>query len=241
MEATNIFDIIFSPVNLPLTIFTILMILFWIVSMVSGIDGDIDFDVDVDADVDIDFDADSGLEGTSFEVGDSANAQLNENEIVNRRRNRDLKWWQVFLIYFNFVGVPFLYTFTIFIFTWWLSSVIATILTHTYNNSMGYIITLALLIPALFLTKMFTTPLKPLFRKLNKDGDKAIDFLGRKGTSLSTIKEDKLGNAEIIVEGSPMNIYIKSNDGSPIQFRDSILIIRESDDKTFYFAQAYND
>lgn len=238
MEATNIFDIIFSPVVKPLTIASIIMVTIWLISMISGIDGDIDFDVDVDADLDLDIE--SGIEGGTFEVDDPTNAEITKEAVVGKRQ-KQLKWWQVFLIYFNFVELPFLLMLTIFIFTWWLLSMFATMLTHTYANSLGFLIEFALFIPALFVTKIISSPLKPLFKQLNKSGDVAIDFLGRKGTSLSSISGNKLGNAEIVVKGSPMSIYIKSETGEPIAFRSQILIIRESKDKTFYFAQNYKD
>jgi len=228
--AANIFDILTSPVILPLTIASGAMVLLWLISMVSGIDADLDFDVDADIDT-----GDAG-----FSVDDPSNVDLNKETVVGKRRKK-LKGWQIFLVYFNFVGVPLLLALTIFIFAWWLLSTFTTIITNTHHNSIGYWIVLGLLIPALYVTKFFNMPLKTLFKNLNKDGDTAIDFLGRKGTSLSSITDAKLGNAEVIVEGDPMNIYIKSFDGKPIAFRDDILIIREAEDKTFYYAQKYND
>lgn len=230
----NIFDVLTSPVILPLTVASGLMVLLWLISMVSGMDADLDFDVDVDGD----FDVDAG--DTGFGVDDPSNVDLNKETVVGDRR-RKLKGWQIFLVYFNFVGVPILLALTIFIFTWWILSLFTTILTGSHHNQLGVLIVLALMIPALFLTKFFNLPLQVLFKNLNKDGDVAVDFLGRKGTSLSSISDKKLGNAEVLVEGNPMNIYIKSFDGNPIAFRDDILIIREAEDKTFYYAQKYND
>jgi len=210
--AANIFDILTSPVILPLTIASGAMVLLWLISMVSGIDADLDFDVDADFDT-----GDAG-----FSVDDPSNVDLNKETVVGKRRKK-LKGWQIFLIYFNFVGVPLLLALTIFIFAWWLLSTFTTIITNTHHNpSIGHWIVLGLIIPALYITKFFNMPLKTLFKNLNKDGDKAIDFLGRKGTSLSSITDAKLGNAEVIVEGDPMNIYIKSFDG-------------------IYYAQKYND
>jgi len=225
---------------MPLTIAALLMVTLWLISFFSGMDADLDFDVDVDADVDMDFDGDVGVENSSFDVDDPTNVEINKDTVVGRR-SRKLKGWQIFLVYFNFVGVPILLALTIFIFTWWLLSVFVTLATNTHHHALGYVIALALIIPALFLTKLFNAPLKSLFTSLNKDGDAAIDFLGRKGTSLSTISEQKLGNAEVVVDGSPMSIYIKSYTGESIGYRESILIIREAEDKSFYYAQKYKD
>ena len=88
-------------------------------------------------------------------------------------------------------------------------------------------------------TKIITTPFKGFFKNLNQDGDAPIDFIGRRGTCLSNIKDNKLGSAEVIVNGDTLSINIKSLDGLPIGFRESILIIKPSDDKSFYYVQKY--
>lgn len=236
----DFFDLILSPVNLALTCLVILLILYWLFTMVSGIDFDLDFDVDIDVDTDFDLDLDSGLEGGNADFEEIANAEIPKEDVVGRRQ-KPLKWWQVFLIYFNFVGLPFMFTFTAFIFIWWLIVVFLTAITFSHDNLLGFIIFIASIIPALIVTKIFTTPFKSFFKNLNKDGDEAIDFLGRKGTSLSTVSGAKMGRGEFVIDGSPMNIYIKSLDGEEIKYHDSILIIKESADKNYYYVKTYND
>ena len=201
--------------------------------MISGIDFDLDIDVDVDVDIDAEIDLDTGLEGGNMDFQDVANAEVDRQHVVNKR-TRKLKWWQIFLIYFNFVGLPFMFTFTFWIFIWWMSSVLTTSITGSYDNSFGYIIVLAAFIPSLILTKVITTPFKSFFKNLNKDGDKAVDFLGRKALLLSSISGDKLGNAEVMADGNVMSIYVKSLDGSELRFRESVLIIKQSDDKNYF-------
>ncbi len=235
---TELIDIIFSPVNAPLSIFVILLVLYWLSSMFLGIDADLDFDADIDVDTDLDFE--SGMESGNVDLSDVSNVELNKEDVVPNRR-KPLKWWQIVLIYFNFVGLPFMFTFTTFIFIWWLLTTIGTSITHSYDNSFGYLLMIVAMLPALILTKIFTTPFKPIFKKLNKEGDQPVDFLGRKGVSLSSLKDEKMGNGEVSVEGSPMSIYIKSLDGSPIAYRDPILIIKEAEDKQFYYVKKYQD
>jgi len=229
----NYFDILFSQVNITLTVLLIILILYWLATMISGIDFDLDIDVDIDVDVDADIDLETGIEGGNMDFQDVANAEVDREHVVNKR-TRKLKWWQVFLIYFNFVGLPFMFTFTFWIFNWWMISVITTLITGSYDNSFGFIIVLAAIIPALILTKIITTPFKSFFKNLNKDGDKAVDFLGRKALLLSTISGDKLGNAEVTADGNVMSIYVKSLDGSELRFRESVLIIKQSDDKNYF-------
>ncbi|NRB60693.1 MAG: hypothetical protein HRU50_12235 [Winogradskyella sp.] len=229
------FDIVFSPVNMTLSILLIILIVYWLVTMISGIDFDLDIDVDIDVDVDadVDIDLESGLESANIDLHDVASTEVERQHVVNKR-TRKLKWWQVVLIYFNFVGLPFMFTFTFWIFNWWLISVITTTLTENYDTNFGHTIVLLSIIPSLFLTKIVTTPLKSFFKNLNKDGDKAVDFIGRQAKLLSTISEDKMGNAEVVVDGNVMNIYAKSLDGTEIQFREDVLIIKQSEDKNYF-------
>ncbi|MFC5047319.1 hypothetical protein ACFSTE_07645 [Aquimarina hainanensis] len=238
----NFLNIIFSPVNLVLTLLMLLLVIYWIFTMISGIDFDLDVDVDIDADIDTDFeiDTDTSIEGGNLDFEDIANTEINKEDVIGKKR-KPLKWWQILLIYFNFVGLPFMFTFSAWIFIWWLCTTITTTITHTYDHSMGYVIFLAGIVPSLLLTKFFTTPFKSFFKNLNQDGDEAYDLIGRTGISQSTIAESKLGTAEIVIDKNPITIYIKSLHGEQINYKEKILIIKQSEDHNHYFVQSYND
>ncbi|WP_107037304.1 hypothetical protein [Brumimicrobium mesophilum] len=229
-------EILFSPVNFALTLLVLVLVAYWLISIIGGLDFEIDFDVDVDIDADIDIS--SGLDATSIE--DIANIEVNKEDVVNKRR-QPLKWWQIFLIYFNFVGLPFMFTLTSFIFIWWIISVVSTSFFNLYETNLGFVIMVLSFIPALFITKIFTSPFKSFFSKFNKDGDAPVDFIGREGTSLSSISADKMGNAEVIIDGNPYSIYIKSENGEPIAYNENFLIIRNSPTKSYYYVQSYKN
>ena len=212
--------------------------------MASGIDFDLDIDVDVDIDadidVDVDADLDTGIEGGNVDFHDIANTEVNKEDIVGKRR-KALKWWQILLIYFNFVGLPFMFTFTCWIFIWWICTTISTTLTNSLSNNFGYILMIAGILPSLIITKIFTTPFKSFFKNLNQDGDAPAELIGRKGICLSNISEKKLGSAEVTADGNILSINIKSLNGENIKFRSPILIIKQSDDKSFYYVQEYKE
>ena len=229
-------NVLFSEVNVVLSILLIILILYWIITMIGGLDFDPDFDIEVDADVDVD----SGIEGGNMDFEDISNTEINQEDVVGKRR-KPLKWWQVFLIYFNFVGLPFMFTFTFWIFIWWFITAIVTALTYTYDNFIGFAIMILAVFPALFVTKILTTPFKGFFKNLNKDGDAPIDYLGRKATLLSSISEEKMGNAEVSVNGDSLSIYVKSLTGEPLTYGSSILIIKRSADRNYYLVQSYNE
>ena len=98
-------DILFSPVNISLTILLIILVLYWLLTIISGIDFDLDFDVEVDVDIDsdIDIDTETSLDSGNVSIEDVSNAEVKHQNIIKNRR-KDLKWWQIVLIYFNFVG-----------------------------------------------------------------------------------------------------------------------------------------
>ena len=206
--------------------------------MISGTDFDVDFDVDVDIDVDVDLD--TSIEGGNLDFQDVSNTQIEKEHIVDNRR-KPLKWWQVTLVYFNFVGLPFMFALTCWIFIWWMITVLATTITFTYNNSIGILIMLIAMIPSLFVNKIFTMPFKKFFKNFNKDGDAPIDIIGRRGICLSKIKDNKMGSAEIVVENTPLSIYVKSLNGELISFREPILIIKQSADKNYYYVKSYKN
>lgn len=234
----SVFDIAFSPVNITLSTLVILLILYWLINMISGIDFDLDVDVDIDVDVDADVDIDTDLEVASF--NDLANAEINEEDVVKDPR-KQLKWWQQVLIYFNFVGLPFMFTFTCWVFIWWLCTVIATTLTNSYNTNYGYTLLLAGIVPSLVLTKLFTTPFKGFFKNLNPDGDAPINLIGRKGQMLSKIAKDKMGSAEILVDNNPISIYVKSKNGNTLSYKQEIVVVSASKDKNFYWVLPAED
>ncbi len=111
----------------------------------------------------------------------------------------------------------------------------------TYDSVFGFAIMLIAFFPALIVNKLFTTPFKGFFRHLNKDGDVAVDYLGRKATLLSSISGEKMGNAEVLVDGNSMSIYVKSLTGEPLTYGSTVLIIKHSEDQNFYLVQNYND
>ena len=105
---TNLTDILFSEVNATLSILLILLLVYWIITMIGGLDFDLDFDVEVDVDIGAEIEVDSGIEGGNMDFEDISNTEVNQEDVVGKRR-KPLKWWQIFLIYFNFVGLPFMF------------------------------------------------------------------------------------------------------------------------------------
>lgn len=235
-------DLLFSEVNLGLTIISFVFIAYWLFSMLLGLDFEIDFDIDADFDVDIDADIDSDsdvhVEGAELDVADAANVEANAKQVAGNRR-KPLKWWQVFLIHFNFVGVPFLFTLTCFIFTLWILTMFGTKYTGTENTTIGFLWIPSLILPSLYITKLFTTPFKSFFNMFNRNGDAPIEFVGKMGVMLDNVWDNRIARAEIIHDESPLIINVKSLNQEKIDRNEKILVIKSNKDKTIYFVQAY--
>ena len=229
-------DLVFSSINAPLTYLLIILTAYRVITMLFGLD--LDFEMDFDVDVDADVDVDSSFYPSGLNIDDISNVELKRDAIVKNKR-RKLKWWQIILVFFNFAELPFLFTFTAWIFFWWAITVIGTYYTGSYDNSFGVVIFFAAIIPALIINKIFTTPFKAIFRKLERKGVEALDLLGRKGTLLSNISNDKLGSVKLFINNDPINIYAKSLNGELIKSGEEVLVIKESTDKKYYYIQIY--
>jgi hypothetical protein len=234
----TITELVFSSINTSLTILLIVLAAYRIITMLFGLDYDFDMDFDMDVEADFETDLESSFDATGLDLEEVSNIELKKESIVKNRQKK-LKWWQIILIYFNFAELPFLFTFTSWVFFWWSLTVIGTYITGSYDNSFGLFIFLGSIIPALFINKIFTSPFKSIFKKLERKGVESLDLLGRKGTLLSNISNDKLGSVKLTVNSDPINIYAKSLKGEKIKIGEQVLIIKESTDKKYFYIQSY--
>lgn len=240
----DILDLVFSYVNAPISVFLIGMLFYWLLVILGALDIHIlDFDVHKHIEIDkhIEFDKDI-VPNKDFQVDkdihlkDLANAEASRNI---RKSNRKISKTKAFLVFFNFAELPFMLVFTLLITAWWFFSVSFTYFTHTYNHNTGFILFLIALIPALITTKVVTNPLKRFFKHFNSSGDNPLELLGREATLQTTIDNDKIGMAELNIEGNPIKIYVKSINKEAIQNGSKVLIIQQSEDKKIFFVEPY--
>ncbi|MBL4746734.1 MAG: DUF1449 family protein [Flavobacteriaceae bacterium] len=236
----ELINILFSSVNIALSTLLILLFTYWLLTIISGLDFDLDFDIDVEIEIETDLEIDtaSSLESGNISLDDFSNATIRNEDILPKRK-KDLKFWQVFLIYFNFVGLPFMFTFTFWIFCWWSLTISSTYLTGSTNNNVGFILFFLAIIPSLIMTKIGTNPFKNFFKHLNRKGVKPMQLVGRRGYISSNISKNKLGLVKLTLDHSPITIYAKSFNGEAINSGEQVLIIKESSDKKYYYIQSY--
>ena len=84
----DIIHISFSLVNTILSCLVILLVVYWIFTMLSGSDLDLDVDIDMDIDVDVDIDVDTEIDmdvGNNLELQNIGNAEIKVDHVVPKK------------------------------------------------------------------------------------------------------------------------------------------------------------
>lgn len=208
MNFQEFLNVAFSPVNTVLSVLLILSALYWVFTIVTGLD----IDVGIDADIDADFDAPDG------------HVHIPE----------DPSAWVQFLKFLNLDIVPMTYFLTLTLLFTWLGSVYLTMFIPL-PTWLGIVIILPLLIGSILLTKIILKPLNPFFKEINHKGERPHDFLGREGRMKSSINGTKTGILEVFIGSDPMTLMVKSKDGEMIEHGDRVVIVDEDPDKRIYY------
>jgi len=204
----ELIQVAFSPINLFYTFLLILVIMYWLSIIIGVLDfGSFDFDFDIDADVDVD---------TDIEVG-GAGALAG------------------FLQFFNFGKLPFMIIVSFVILSAWSISVLA----NDYFGNESILFAMALLIPnllvSLFIAKMITTPLIPVFEKLDTSAE-PVNYIGMTGKILLPPSVSKMGQAEVLIDDSPLLINVKVENENSNNFKkgEKIVIVRKEKNESYY-------
>jgi len=211
----ELIQVAFSPINLFYTFLLILVIMYWLSIIIGLLDfGSFDFDFDIDAEVDLD---------TDIEVG-GAGALAG------------------FLYFFNFGKLPFMIIVSFVILAAWSISV----LVNDYFGNESILFAMALLIPnllvSLFISKMITTPLIPVFEKLDTSAV-PINYIGMTGKILLPPSSSKMGQAEVLIEDSPLLINVKVENDNSNNFKkgEEIVIVRKEKNESYYTIKKLNN
>ncbi|MDY3536821.1 hypothetical protein PG275_02240 [Riemerella anatipestifer] len=214
MTIRELIEVSFNPANTVLSILLILSVLYWLLTIFSGL-GDFDLDLDLESDSI----AVKNPDGT-LEVPHEPSAFIQ------------------FLKFLNLDIVPITFFLTLVLLFTWLINV--NISYFIMLPQWAYFITI---FPAffisLFISKYMSMPLKPIFKEINHKGEIAYDYLGRVGTLKSSIEQDKIGMIELVINQDPIKLLVKSKDGIPLKENDKVIIIDEHLDKKYYFVEKY--
>jgi hypothetical protein len=209
----ELIEISFSPVNAFFSIMCILLVIYWVLVIIAGIDPDL-LSVDFDsADLESGFDGEGEADSSSF---------------------------MKVLEYFNFDELPLMFIITIVFFSMWLIGVNITYYLGIESTLLGFLLLIPNFILSLFIVKLFSKPLGYFYRQLNHKGEPEIDFLGRRCTVLTSVTPDKTGQLELTVNGDPIKLYARSNTEDVIAAGHQAVIVGESADKKYYLVEKFD-
>lgn len=228
----QLLEIAFSPVNAFLSIMCILLVLYWILTIITGFDMDF-FDVDFDASTDIDMDVDIDGDIDNY----NPDVDLPQKNVNPEAPSESIAIQ--FLRYFNFDELPLMFLLSILFFSMWFMSVNVTHYLGWQSDWKGWLMLIPILIVSLFITKLATKPLARLYRMINHKGEEEIDFLGRQGIVKSPVTGEKMGQLEVVIKGDPIRLNVKGFKGAEIASGQKAIIINESKDKKYYLIEKF--
>ena len=208
------------PVNIVFTVLLVFVLLYWLSVILGAIDlGAFDLDLDLDADLEVDADIEAEVEAVS-----------------------NVGWLAGALHFFNFGKLPFMVVMTFLVLSMWSISLMA----NHYLGDGTALFALAILIPNLFvslvITKVVTTPLVPVFSTL--DGSvEAVDYEGQECTITLSATQDKMGQAEVIVDGSPLLINVKLTGQGQMRISkgEKALVLRRAPQGNYFLIKHFQE
>ncbi|WP_294276391.1 hypothetical protein [uncultured Chryseobacterium sp.] len=185
-------------------------VIYWLFTILTGLDIDIGIDSDLDADL------------------DAPDGHIHLSD--------DPSMWLQFLKFLNLDIVPMAYFLTISLLISWLISFYLNFYLPL-PTWLGVVILIPILISSVLVTRIILKPLTPFFREINHKGEKAYDFLGRQGRLKSGIQGDKIGMMELFIGNDPMTLMVKSKGGKLLEHGVYVMIVDEEPHKRIYYVE----
>lgn len=173
---------------------------------------------------------------TGFDLDLDADADVNSAEVGNVEGQG---FWPSVWEFFYIGELPVMFIITLVVFIMWLINVNVTALLGISDNILGFLVYFPGLVVSMLITKVIAKPFVKLYAIFNHRGEVPIDFIGKVGRVGIPMSKDKMGQIDILFEGDVLKVYAKSIDDDMITYGDTVIILEESPDKKFYFAQKY--
>ena len=218
----ELIEISFSPVNAFFSIMSIIMLLYWIMVIVAGLDPDL-FSIDFDS-----ADLDTDLDSHSHDIPDRSDASSDGNPFMKT------------LEFFNFDELPLMFILTIIFFSMWLVGVNITYYLGVESTLIGFLLLIPNFILSLFIVKIFSKPLSYLYKQVNHKGEPEIDFLGRRCVVFSSLDDVRTGQIQLSVNGDPIRLSARSNTDEKLIAGQEAVIVAESEDKRYYLVEKFD-
>lgn len=224
---TELFHEAFRLVNFPFTVLLILVVLYWLLVALGAIGGPAaDADIDVSHDAHIDHDVD--IDTMHHNVEGNHHAHHSDGG----------SWYGNMLKFVNLGDVPVMVVLSVLILAMWAFGIFA----NAYWTGGSAILTAVFLVVnvgvSIVLTRYATMPLKPLFRMLNKQYDEKVEIIGQHCRIVSLEATPEFGQAEIVTNGAPITINVRTLNDATLTKGDLAVIVREDSDTRIFFITA---
>lgn len=226
---TELFQAAFSPINLVYTVLLMVVLLYWLTVFIglldlSSFDFDVDTDVDVDADIDVDVDADVDVD-TDVDADAGAGGA---NPVL------------AFLAFFNLGKVPFMIFLSFLSLFLWMGSVLGNHYIGGDATTFAWILSVPNLFVGLFLTKLITTPLRPLFKDEKNEFESNQDIIGKIGTAVLAVDDQGISQVRVPTQnGSPLVLRVKATEGNLIASGEQALLLHYDEEGEFFWVEPF--
>ncbi len=195
--------------NLPLSVSFGLVVIYWLLAVIGVLDTDA-----LEPDVDLDIDSDTDLIG-----GPAMGTGLGR--------------------FFNLGDIPIVVFLSVLVSLLWAGAILGN---HYLNPSGSYLLAFGLfavnLVVSLMLTKLLTTPLKPVMRAL-RAGEKHRPVVGRSCIIKTNEVTESFGQAEAEDKsGNPLLIHVRVSPGQePLAKGDEAIVIERLEEDQVYLVR----
>ena len=217
----ELLELSFSPVNAFFSVMSIIMVLYWVLVIIAGLDPDL-FSIDFDA--------------TDMET----NFDHHGKDLPDRAETSEASGFMKVLQFFNFDELPLMFVLTIMFISMWLVSINVTHYLGIESILLGFILLIPNFILSLFVVKILSKPLAYLYKQVNHKGEPVIDFLGRRCVVFSTLNDLKTGQIQLSVNGDPIRLSARSNTDEELNSGQQAVIVAESADKKYYLVEKFD-
>ena len=216
-------DACVALVNLPYTSLLILVTVYWLTVIIGLIDTetiDIDLHKDVDLHVGVGTDADVHAH---VEAGTDAGFMKDVNKNFGDHLHKDTGsgsgGFFAMLHYFNVGEVPLMVLVSVLAFSMWFISMSATHALSLTSIWIAIPLFVPILILSAFIAKFTTSPLRALYKTLEKDSFEEVSVVGRLCKVKTGTVNEQFGQAEVIreQEGVPLLINVRTRNGETLK------------------------
>ncbi len=240
----ELFEFAFSSINLIPTILLLFVSLYWIVVLFGMLDmGTIDLDVDTDVDVDVDVDVDIHAEvDVDTDIDADVDADVDADTDVDHGGEVHAGGPGIVmqsLIFFNVGKVPLLVLLSFIAIPFWIMALVVNYYLKVDSFELSLILAVPEFILSLFIGKVFTEPIAKLFKNMDEEFGKGIDYIGKTAYARFDIEENKDGQIEIDIKSTTNVLTARSISGS-IKKGDQVLIVDQNKKEGYYLVEPFS-